>query len=91
MEKIILIQDDRLEPMAARLVIQSSRGEKYVHAADVFRDIPPLTEKRSRIEAKFLRIATPRLGSLRARRIVDRVWTLEEAKSLKDLVAMTRF
>ena len=91
MGKISLIRDDSLEPMAARIVVESARGEKYVHAADIFREIPPLPEKRSRIEAKFLRIATPRLGARRAHRIVDRVRTLEEAKSLKDLVATSAF
>ncbi|MBN1613670.1 MAG: MmgE/PrpD family protein [Deltaproteobacteria bacterium] len=91
MKKIILVRDEGLSPMAARVAVQATGGGKYVHAADVFREIPPLPEKRSRIEAKFLGIATPLLGARRARRIVERVGTLEEAKSLKDLVAATRF
>jgi 2-methylcitrate dehydratase PrpD len=40
------------------------------------------------IEAKFLANATPAIGAARARAVCDRVWTLEKAPDMRELIAM---
>lgn len=91
MRRISLFPDDTLPPMAARVVVESTGGDEFSLSADVFREIPGLADKRSRIQDKFLQIGVPLLGEMRTRKIMERVLSLEETERMGQLVRMIRF
>ena len=73
------------------VVLESTDGGRYSAAVDVFHEMPGLTEKRDRIRDKFLGITAPLMGETRAREIMERVISLEEAESMKKFIRMIRF
>ncbi len=91
MEKVRLHEDSALAPMAARVQISAARGARHIRECDVFRDLPDLSERKSRIAEKFLSLAGPLLGKRRTRTVATRILALEEEENMAHLVRSVRF
>ncbi len=88
MEKISLFSDDSLEPMEARVEIETDTGTIYSRSSNVFREIPELEEKKVRIKSKFQNICSPVLGNKKTDSLIESVLSLEQVDNMKDFVSV---
>ncbi len=87
MKKISLSLGGDLQPIEARIEIESVQGKVYTKSSDVFREIPELEEKRRRIKKKFMDIGESTFGEEKARSLMDVVLSLEKVGDMKEFVA----
>jgi len=87
MEKISLFSDDSLEPMEARVEIETDTGTIYSRSSNVFREIPELEEKKDRIKSKFSNMCGPILGDKKTDSLIEVVLSLEHVDNIKDFVS----
>lgn len=87
MKKISLSLDEGLEPMEARIEIETKRGKTYSRSSNVFKEIPELEEKRSRIKSKFSNMCGPVLGDEKTESLIEVVLSLEQLDNIKDFVS----
>jgi len=90
MKKISLSLDEGLEPMEARVEIETNRGKIYSRSSNVFREIPKLEEKRSRIKSKFSNMCGPVLGDKKTESLIEVVLSLEQVDNMEDFVGQIK-
>lgn len=88
MKKISLFSDDSLEPMEARVEIETSTGKIYSRSSNIFREIPELEEKKVRTKIKFQNICNPILGNKKTASLTEAVMSLEQVDNMKDFVSV---
>ena len=86
MKKISLSLGEDLQPMEARVRVETCHGKVHTKSSDVFREIPKLEEKRRRIKKKFMDIGESTFGEEKARSLMDVVLSLEKVGSMKDFI-----
>jgi 2-methylcitrate dehydratase PrpD len=87
MKKISLFLNESLEPMEAKIEVETNDGQMYAKTSNIFREIPPLDVKKSKIRAKFLDLTSSILGDDKAESLADTVFSLERISNMKKFVA----
>ena len=87
MKKISLFLNEGLEPMEAKVEVETNDGKMYAKSSNIFREIPPLDVKKSKIRAKFLDLTGSILGNDKAESLADTVFSLEKVGNMRKFVA----
>ena len=86
MKKITARQDEKMQGMAARVMIKTRDGQAYWADSDVFQEIPELEIKKSRIKDKFADLASTLLEESRIREIQEMILELEDISDMGGMV-----
>lgn len=86
MKKIAVVLDKNVDPIEARVTVKSDKGEEHSCAADIFKQIPPLDAKRSKVKAKFLDLCGAALGAEKARELSEAILSIEKMGNIRKLV-----
>jgi len=88
MKKVEIRVDSQYTGMEARVEVETNAGDTYERFSDVFKEIPQLAEKKTRIRTKFRELAQPYLGAGRADQVADIISRLESVANMADFVAL---
>lgn len=79
------------DAMPNRVRVRSKGGREYTSQVDHPVGHPQRPLSDDALEEKFYRLARPRLGLQKARRLVDRIWNLEQLKDVRTLPPLLMF
>ena len=95
-KKIKVVEDKELTKyypergMPNRIAVSLGGGVEVMAQVNVPKGHPGNPMSKEDIEAKFLRLAGPKIGENGARRALARLWKLEDEKDLTDLLGLLR-
>ena len=78
------------ESMPTRITVRTQAGRSYRKQADIPLGHPlhPMSDRE--VEDKFRRLVQGRLPRLRMSKVLDAVWTLDQAKDLSGLISLLK-
>jgi 2-methylcitrate dehydratase PrpD len=86
--KVSLVVDDDLAKDAASVTLTLVDGRKVSHAITHNKGTPARPMSDDEIEAKFLDLATERIGEIHARSVADMCWHLDELADLGEIAKL---
>lgn len=86
MKKVTVVTDPEVTGMAARVKVETVRGDVFKASSDIFSQIPELEEKKIRIRAKFKNVTSSYLSDERSDRIADVISHLESVEDMADFI-----
>jgi 2-methylcitrate dehydratase PrpD len=89
-ERVSVVVDDALAKDAASVCILLTDGRRLTATVTHNKGTPEAPMTDDEIEAKFLHLATPHIGSERARMVADKCWRLHESHDTGELARLCR-
>jgi 2-methylcitrate dehydratase PrpD len=83
--KVELVKDSEKAALEAHVEILTRDGKSFSAFSDILQKTPPLEKKKANVRAKFLDLASPAMGSKKAREIADAVRGLEKVKDMREI------
>jgi 2-methylcitrate dehydratase PrpD len=80
----------KAEPFDARVIVETTDGNRYSHDYNVMENIPTLEEKRVRVRKKFTETASPVLGSTKTEESAEMILALEGVDNVSKLVDLVK-
>jgi len=88
MKKIAVIEDPEIMALDARVEIETTGGKTFEAYADIFKNIPDLETKKTKIAAKFIDLAQPVAGEANTKKLLEALTHLEAVDNLQTLTAL---
>ena len=89
MEKVSVGAFDKFKGLESEVTVKTTTGETYSAYADILKDVPELEAKKVKIAAKFRGLCRPVLGSDRTEELLERVFSLDRADGVGEVMALT--